>query len=124
MPFASRVEIIVTQVPNAKVALQHNLGLGGAAVVTMYKKASFQLPAKRVGSDVSSVGSAPSATPAAPRPTAPFAPAAAPVAAKAAKAAKGADAAPKASGAAAGMWANGPRIASFLCCTRVPVFML
>lgn len=29
------------QVPGAKVALQHNLGLGGAAVVTMYRKASF-----------------------------------------------------------------------------------
>jgi acetyl-CoA acetyltransferase len=27
------------QVPNAKVALQHNLGLGGAAVVTMYRSA-------------------------------------------------------------------------------------
>ena len=26
------------QVKNAKVALQHNLGLGGAAVVTMYRK--------------------------------------------------------------------------------------
>jgi acetyl-CoA acetyltransferase len=26
------------QVPNAKVALQHNLGLGGACVMTMYKK--------------------------------------------------------------------------------------
>ena len=26
------------QVPNAKIALQHNLGLGGACVVTMYKK--------------------------------------------------------------------------------------
>jgi acetyl-CoA acetyltransferase len=25
------------QVPNANIALQHNLGLGGAAVVTMYK---------------------------------------------------------------------------------------
>ena len=25
------------QVPGAKVALQHNLGLGGAAVVTLYK---------------------------------------------------------------------------------------
>ncbi len=25
-----------TQVPGAKIALQHNLGLGGAAVVTMY----------------------------------------------------------------------------------------
>jgi sterol carrier protein 2 len=28
------------QVPGAKVALQHNLGLGGAAVVTMYRRAS------------------------------------------------------------------------------------
>ncbi|MBK8941412.1 MAG: lipid-transfer protein [Polyangiaceae bacterium] len=27
------------QVPNAKVALQHNIGLGGAAVVTMYRSA-------------------------------------------------------------------------------------
>jgi acetyl-CoA acetyltransferase len=27
------------QVPGAKVALQHNLGLGGAAVVTIYRKA-------------------------------------------------------------------------------------
>jgi sterol carrier protein 2 len=27
------------QVPNAKVALQHNLGLGGAAVVTIYRRA-------------------------------------------------------------------------------------
>jgi acetyl-CoA acetyltransferase len=26
------------QVDNARVALQHNLGLGGAVVVTMYKK--------------------------------------------------------------------------------------
>ena len=26
------------QVPNAKVALQHNLGLGGNCVITMYKK--------------------------------------------------------------------------------------
>jgi hypothetical protein len=25
-------------VPNAKVALQHNLGLGGACVVTMYRR--------------------------------------------------------------------------------------
>ena len=25
------------QVPDANIALQHNLGLGGAAVVTMYK---------------------------------------------------------------------------------------
>jgi sterol carrier protein 2 len=29
------------QVPGAKVALQHNLGLGGAAVVTMYRKAGI-----------------------------------------------------------------------------------
>jgi len=29
------------QVPGAKVALQHNLGLGGAAVVAMYRKASI-----------------------------------------------------------------------------------
>ncbi len=29
------------QVEGAKVALQHNLGLGGAAVVTMYRKAAF-----------------------------------------------------------------------------------
>ena len=28
------------QVEGAQVALQHNLGLGGAAVVTMYKKVS------------------------------------------------------------------------------------
>jgi hypothetical protein len=27
-------------VPNAKVALQHNLGLGGAAVVTLYRAPS------------------------------------------------------------------------------------
>jgi hypothetical protein len=29
------------QVENAKIALQHNIGLGGAAVVTMYRKAGF-----------------------------------------------------------------------------------
>jgi len=29
------------QVAGAKVALQHNLGLGGAAVVTMYRRASL-----------------------------------------------------------------------------------
>ena len=29
------------QVEGAKLALQHNLGLGGAAVVTMYRKAQF-----------------------------------------------------------------------------------
>ena len=29
------------QVDGAKIALQHNLGLGGAAVVTMYKKADI-----------------------------------------------------------------------------------
>jgi len=32
------------QVPNVKYALQHNLGLGGAAVVTIYKK-GFDVPA-------------------------------------------------------------------------------
>lgn len=26
------------QIPNAKLALQHNLGLGGACIVAMYKK--------------------------------------------------------------------------------------
>ncbi len=30
------------QVDGAKIALQHNLGLGGAAVVTMYRKADFR----------------------------------------------------------------------------------
>jgi hypothetical protein len=29
------------QVKDAKIALQHNLGLGGVAVVTMYKKAAL-----------------------------------------------------------------------------------
>jgi acetyl-CoA acetyltransferase len=29
------------QVEGAKLALQHNLGLGGAAVVTMYRKAQL-----------------------------------------------------------------------------------
>ena len=29
----------VRQVPQARVGLQHNLGLGGAAVVTMYRSA-------------------------------------------------------------------------------------
>lgn len=28
------------QVPNVKYALQHNVGLGGAVVVTLYKKAN------------------------------------------------------------------------------------
>jgi sterol carrier protein 2 len=36
-----RGEADARQVEGAKVALQHNLGLGGAAVVTMYRKASF-----------------------------------------------------------------------------------
>jgi sterol carrier protein 2 len=30
--------VIIAQVANAKIALQHNLGLGGAAVVTVYRK--------------------------------------------------------------------------------------
>ena len=29
------------QVDDAKIALQHNIGLGGAAVVTLYRKAEF-----------------------------------------------------------------------------------
>ncbi len=36
-----RGEADARQVDGAKIALQHNLGLGGAAVVTMYKKASL-----------------------------------------------------------------------------------
>jgi len=36
-----RGEANTRQVDGAKIALQHNLGLGGAAVVTMYRKASF-----------------------------------------------------------------------------------
>eukprot|EP00660_Eupelagonema_oceanica_P014292 gene14292-3061_t len=37
--------------PNAKVALQHNLGLGGAVVVTMYRKPAewAGIPPKRKG---------------------------------------------------------------------------
>lgn len=37
------------QVPNAKVALQHNLGLGGNVVITMYMKPDrwAHIPAKR-----------------------------------------------------------------------------
>ena len=30
------------QVPGVKAALQHNLGLGGAAVVTMYRRAELR----------------------------------------------------------------------------------
>jgi acetyl-CoA acetyltransferase len=33
-----RGEAGARQVPGARVALQHNIGLGGAAVVTMYTK--------------------------------------------------------------------------------------
>ncbi|MNG36104.1 lipid-transfer protein [compost metagenome] len=29
----------VRQVPNARIGLQHNLGLGGACVVTLYRRA-------------------------------------------------------------------------------------
>jgi sterol carrier protein 2 len=36
-----RGEADARQVVGAKIALQHNLGLGGAAVVTLYRKASF-----------------------------------------------------------------------------------
>ncbi len=36
-----RGEAAKRQVSGAKVALQHNLGLGGAAVVTMYRRANL-----------------------------------------------------------------------------------
>jgi acetyl-CoA acetyltransferase len=36
-----RGEADARQVPDAKLALQHNLGLGGACVVAMYEKASL-----------------------------------------------------------------------------------
>lgn len=65
------------QVKSAKIALQHNLGLGGAAVVTLYRKANFA-PAKgakaaaaAVGPDVQIVGHAPKAVAAAPAAVAP-----------------------------------------------------
>jgi len=48
------------QVKNAKVALQHNLGLGGAAVVTMYRKADFSnSPRPTTSRRAESVGVAP-----------------------------------------------------------------
>jgi sterol carrier protein 2 len=56
-----RNECGVRQVKGAKIALQHNLGLGGAAVVSLYRKATFQLPGKVVGPDVSTVGQKPEA---------------------------------------------------------------
>lgn len=37
------------QVPNAKYALQHNIGLGGAVVITLYKKANDAKTSPRVG---------------------------------------------------------------------------
>lgn len=37
------------QVANAKYALQHNVGLGGAVVITIYKKASPTQTQPRVG---------------------------------------------------------------------------
>lgn len=42
MNWQLRGEAQKRQVKDAKIALQHNLGLGGAAVVTMYRKASIQ----------------------------------------------------------------------------------
>ena len=40
IPFCSQCVVLTShQVPNVRYALQHNLGLGGAAVVTVYKKA-------------------------------------------------------------------------------------
>lgn len=44
------------QVPNAQIALQHNIGLGGACVVAIYKKLK---PGKSKGtSDLASIESA------------------------------------------------------------------
>lgn len=37
------------QVPNVRYALQHNVGLGGAVVVTIYKKANGEPVEPRVG---------------------------------------------------------------------------
>lgn len=37
------------QVPNIQYALQHNVGLGGAVVITIYKKANEKRPSPRVG---------------------------------------------------------------------------
>ena len=37
------------QVPNVKYALQHNVGLGGAVVVTIYKKANANQSKPRLG---------------------------------------------------------------------------
>eukprot|EP00455_Lapot_gusevi_P039256 TRINITY_DN43_c0_g1_i1.p1 TRINITY_DN43_c0_g1~~TRINITY_DN43_c0_g1_i1.p1 ORF type:complete len:575 (+),score=279.17 TRINITY_DN43_c0_g1_i1:75-1799(+) len=78
------------QVPNARAALQHNLGLGGAAVVTLYKKPTFSQAGTRLISQAQSVGQVPSAAPAAPRPSAPFAAASAAPAGGAKKAKKAA----------------------------------
>ena len=76
------------QVPNVKACLQHNLGLGGAAVVTVYRRPVFsgaaaapQLIANK--SRAESVG-APSAGPAVTAAAAPAATTAAPAAAPAA----------------------------------------
>jgi sterol carrier protein 2 len=79
------------QVKNAKIALQHNLGLGGAAVVVLYKKATFG-PGAKSNSGASVLGQAPT-TIAAPQAATPKA--ASPKAeAKAAPAAPAAAAAP------------------------------
>jgi len=83
----------VRQVKDCKVALQHNLGLGGAAVVALYRKAQFQLPGKRIAGN-STVG-APPAAPAPPLPSVPFE---TPKAATPAKGAAAAAAAPAAGG--------------------------
>ncbi|MEQ2280039.1 sterol carrier protein 2 [Ameca splendens] len=45
------------QVPGAKVALQHNIGLGGAVVVTIYKMGFPQESRLIIGSAASSSGS-------------------------------------------------------------------
>lgn len=45
------------QVPGAKVALQHNIGLGGAVVVTLYKMGFPQEASSRIGAVLTSSGS-------------------------------------------------------------------
>ncbi|KAM9322303.1 sterol carrier protein 2 [Pholidichthys leucotaenia] len=45
------------QVPGARVALQHNIGLGGAVVVTLYKMGFPQQASSRVGAVLTSSGS-------------------------------------------------------------------
>ncbi len=65
------------QVPNVVHALQHNIGLGGAAVVTVYRKANFPgvLPprrGKRVYLETDSKAPAPAASVLVPQPSEPL----------------------------------------------------